>query len=103
MCIRDRGDGTTTSLECGLCFASWPVSRATCPSCGSEKVTFYRAEEIPHLEVRACEGCGVYFHQIRLDRAPDAVPDVDELLGLPLDVWARQRGYHKWIPNLIGI
>jgi formate dehydrogenase maturation protein FdhE len=32
-----------------------------------------------------------------------AVPVVDELAALPLDVWAMEQGYRKVEPNLAGI
>jgi formate dehydrogenase maturation protein FdhE len=32
-----------------------------------------------------------------------AIPEVDELAGLPLDLWAQEQGYRKVQPNLTGI
>jgi formate dehydrogenase maturation protein FdhE len=40
---------------------------------------------------------------IRLAKAPDAVPDVDEIAALALDVWAQEHGYRKLVRNLIGV
>jgi formate dehydrogenase maturation protein FdhE len=34
---------------------------------------------------------------------PGAVPVVDELAALPLDLYARERGFTKIAPNLMGI
>jgi formate dehydrogenase maturation protein FdhE len=34
---------------------------------------------------------------------PAAVPIVDELVALPLDLHVRERGFSKIVPNLMGI
>ena len=39
----------------------------------------------------------------RSERDPAAIPEVDELAGLPLDLWAVENGYHKLQPNLAGV
>ena len=35
--------------------------------------------------------------------APGAVPIVDELAAVPLDLYAREQGKHKIVPNLMGM
>ena len=40
---------------------------------------------------------------VDLSSDPAAIPEVDELAGLPLDLWAIQEGFHKLQPNLAGI
>jgi formate dehydrogenase maturation protein FdhE len=42
-------------------------------------------------------------HVVRLDVEPEAIPEVDEMAALSLDVWAREQGYEKTFPNLLGI
>jgi formate dehydrogenase maturation protein FdhE len=32
-----------------------------------------------------------------------AVPVVDELASVPLDIWAEEQGYTKLQPNLLGM
>ena len=58
---------------------------------------------IEHLELQACDGCRTYLNVVRRDAAPEAVPDVDEIAALPLDVWAVERGYRKLVRNLVGV
>jgi formate dehydrogenase maturation protein FdhE len=53
--------------------------------------------------VSACESCHRYLHVVRIDRDPEAIPLVDEIAALALDVWARGEGYEKIFPNLVGI
>ncbi len=56
----------------------------------------------PHLRIEACDACRCYLLSIDLAADPAAVPVVDELAALPLDLYARERGYSKIIPNLMG-
>lgn len=90
-------------LSCSICFAEWRHSRESCPGCGASGLVHYHAAELDHLEVRACDDCKAYIHVVRLAAAPDAVPDVDEIAALPLDVWAAENGYRKLVRNLVGI
>jgi FdhE protein len=66
-------------------------------------VALHEASELPQLRVRTCESCRRYIHIVRLDVEPGAIPEVDEIAALSLDVWARERGYEKIFPNLVGI
>ena len=105
-CLVPEGDGTAFTLSCSLCFGEWRYPRERCPSCretDDAKLVYYHAPELEHLELRACERCQVYLNVIRLADAPDAVPDVDEIAALPLDVWAQEHGYRKLVRNLIGV
>ncbi|GAC1476489.1 MAG: hypothetical protein PVS3B2_13550 [Candidatus Dormibacteraceae bacterium] len=56
----------------------------------------------PHMRIEACESCHRYLLNIDLAADPDAVPEVDELSALPLDLYAREKGFSKIIPNLMG-
>lgn len=56
----------------------------------------------PHIRVQACESCRRYVLNVDLAADPAAVPEVDELSALPLDLYARERGFSKIIPNLMG-
>ena len=56
----------------------------------------------PHIRIEACDTCRRYLLSIDLAADPSAVPIVDELAALPLDLYARERGFSKIIPNLMG-
>jgi FdhE protein len=101
-CLRPQGDGTALSLVCSLCFHEWPTPRDRCGECGGE-IAYHETEALPHIRVRACESCRRYLHVVRLDVEPEAIPEVDEIAALSLDVWMRERGYEKIVPNLVGI
>jgi FdhE protein len=56
----------------------------------------------PHVRIEACDSCRRYLLNIDLAADPAAVPEVDELSALPLDLYAREQGYSKITPNLMG-
>jgi FdhE protein len=56
----------------------------------------------PHMRVDACESCRRYLLSIDLATERGAVPLVDELAAIPLDLYAREQGYSKITTNLMG-
>jgi hypothetical protein len=118
------------NLLCARCGSSWGYPRMTCPSCGEDSSgkLLVLSEEgtssgergnvvrglpgaaapsavaalFPHLRIDACESCRRYLLNVDLATDPQAVPIVDELAAVPLDLVARERGFTKIIPNLMG-
>lgn len=104
--LRPEGDGARRSLLCSLCFTEWDFRRLLCPHCGEEdkeKLPVYTAEEFPHIRVEACDTCRTYIKSVDLTRNGLAVPEVDELSSLSLDLWAAESGYSKLQTNLFGL
>jgi FdhE protein len=93
-------------LMCARCAHLWNHSGSACPSCGETtgaKRTLYGDEtEFPHLRVDACSTCQRYLIDVDLRRDHRAVPEVDELAALPLDLYAAEQGLTKITPNLMG-
>jgi formate dehydrogenase maturation protein FdhE len=54
------------------------------------------------MRIDACTTCSRYLVSIDLGRDPRAVPVVDELAAIPLDLHAVDRGFTKVAPNLMG-
>jgi formate dehydrogenase maturation protein FdhE len=111
-CVAATGESLVSggrSLQCARCGSSWSCARSTCPACGEGRLTTY-AERwgsdappvLPHLSIAACESCRQYLIEVDLERDPRAVPEVDELTALPLDLHAADRGLTKVTPNLMG-
>jgi formate dehydrogenase accessory protein FdhE len=103
--LRSEGDGAKKSLICMLCAHEWSFRRIYCPACGEERepqMAFYSAPEIAHVRVDVCDTCHTYLKSIDLTKTGLAVPIVDELAAIPLDVWARDHGYEKLQINLLG-
>ncbi len=104
--LRSEGDGAKKSLICMLCAHEWIFRRIYCPACGEERepqMAFYSAPEIAHVRVDVCDTCHTYLKSIDLTKTGLAVPVVDELATIPLDLWAREHGYVKLQINLLGI
>lgn len=103
--LRSEGNGAKKSLICMLCAHEWAFRRIYCPACGEERepqMAFYSAPEIAHVRVDVCDTCHTYLKTIDLTKTGLAVPVVDELATIPLDLWAREHGYNKLQINLLG-
>jgi FdhE protein len=104
--LRPEGDGGKRFLLCSQCLGEWEFRRLLCPGCGEEDQTqlpVFTAEEFPHVRVEACDQCRVYLKAIDLTKNGLAVPEVDELASVALDIWATERGYTKLQTNLFGL
>jgi formate dehydrogenase accessory protein FdhE len=104
--LRSEGDGAKKSLICMLCAHEWNFRRIYCPACGEERepqMAFYSAPEISHVRVDVCDSCHHYLKTVDLTKYGHAVPVVDELATIPLDLWAVQHGYTKLQTNLLAI
>jgi FdhE protein len=93
-------------LVCSRCANNWVFSRMTCASCGEStgtKLPIYQEQErFPHVRVDGCQTCQKYLLTFDLRRDTTAVPVVDEIAALPLDLFARDQGLTKITPNLMG-
>jgi hypothetical protein len=108
------------SLLCARCGSGWTCSRSACPACGEEQEArlMVYAEHwhgpvsgrrngdgeavFGHLRIAACSTCRGYLIEVDMARDPRAVPEVDELAALPLDLYAADQGLTKVTPNLMG-
>ena len=81
-------------------------NRIRCPACGNEDkdtLPVYTAEQFPHIRVEACDACHTYIKSIDLTKNGLAVPEVDEIASVALDLWAAEKGYKKLQVNLLGL
>jgi FdhE protein len=104
--LRPEGDGAKRFLVCSFCCTEWDFVRIVCSACGEEdekKQCLYTANEPAHVRVEACDRCKSYLLTVDLTKYGLAVPVVDELAALPLNLWARQNGYSKIHSNLLGM
>jgi FdhE protein len=104
--LRGEGDGARRSLVCHLCALEWPYRRLLCPHCGEEdkdKLPVYIAAGMEHIRVEACDTCRTYLKSVDLTKDGFAVPQVDEIATVALNLWADEHGYTKIETNILGI
>ena len=93
-------------LVCSRCATNWVFSRMTCAGCGEATGTrlpiYQEQERFPHARVDGCQTCRKYLLTFDLRRDTRAVPVVDEIAAVPLDLYAIDRGFTKITPNLLG-
>lgn len=94
------------SLLCSLCSLEWPYRRLICANCGEEdkeKLPVFIAEQIDYVRVEACDTCRTYLKSIDLTKDGFAIPEVDEIATVALNLWADERGYAKIETNVLGM
>ena len=94
------------TLLCSLCLAEWTFPRTRCPACGeerAEKRPHHVSESWPHIRVEECGSCRTYIKAVDLREYGLAVPVVDELASVELDLWAVEQGLSKLRTNLLGM
>ena len=104
--LHAQGHGKTVSLVCSLCMRAWSFRRVCCTNCLEQDETqleFISADEFDYFQIQTCRTCNTYILIVDCVKQPAAIPFVDELAALPLDVWARNHGFAKVQPNLAGI
>jgi FdhE protein len=104
--LREEGHGARRTLVCARCHTEWPGRRVECVSCGErefEALPVFTAEQFPHIRLDACERCRHYLKTVDLTRDGLAVPVVDDLASLALDLWARGEGYVRLRANLLRV
>jgi FdhE protein len=93
-------------LVCGRCATQWTYPRMTCVSCreteGAKMPVLADESRLPHLRADACDTCHSYLITVDLRKDPAAVPLVDEIAALPIDIEAAERGYAKISRNVMG-
>jgi FdhE protein len=107
-------------LLCARCGHGWAYTSSACAACGettgARRTVFAEHRDgpvigrgngtsavlFPQLRVEACQSCTRYLIDVDLGLDARAVPEVDELAALPLDLYAAERGMEKIAPNLMG-
>jgi FdhE protein len=77
-----------------------------CPACGQQEfdaLPVYTATEFEHVRVDACDACRRYVKTIDLTKNGLAVPPVDDIATVALDLWARERGYTRLKANVLAL
>jgi formate dehydrogenase maturation protein FdhE len=91
---------------CARCSAEWSYPRLVCVSCresgGARQPILADESKLPHIRLDACDVCRAYIASVDVRRDAATVPLVDEIVALPLDMIAAERGYRKISRNVVG-
>jgi FdhE protein len=104
--LREEGHGACRALVCGLCLTEHEYLRVVCPACGEQEfelLPVYSADRFGHVRVDACDRCHAYLKTIDLSKDGLAIPIVDDIATVSLDLWARDRGYLRLRRNVLGL
>jgi len=99
-------EGARRLLACSLCGGEWPFQRILCPACFEEdphRLPSFQADRHPFVRIEACETCRRYVKSFDLSQDARPIPEVDDLLSLSLDLWARSEGFERIEPGLAGL
>lgn len=102
--LREEGHGARRGLVCALCLQERDYRRVICPACGEQtfdSLPVYTADGFAHVRIDACDTCRRYLKTIDLTKDGLAVPVVDDLATVALDLWAREQGYTRVRPNIL--
>ena len=102
--LRGESESGKRWLVCSWCATEWQFRRVLCPGCGAEdkeNLPVFTTPEFTSVRIDACDICHTYIKSIDLTKDGHAVPVVDEIAAIPLDIWAEEHGYSKLEPNLL--
>jgi FdhE protein len=97
--------GARRMLGCALCGGEWPLGRILCPCCGEGdpvKLPSFSSHAYPAVRIEACEACRRYVKSIDMTVDARAIPEVDDLVSLSMDLWASNEGFTRIEPGLAG-
>lgn len=98
--------GAQRLLLCALCGSEWAVNRIRCPLCQEEnpdRLPAFSTDRYPAARIEACETCHRYLKSIDLTVDGNAIPEVDDLVSVGLDLWAAEQGFARIEPGLAGV
>jgi FdhE protein len=101
-----EGAGAQRYLGCALCGGEWVANRVRCVACLEEnptKLLSYTSDRHPTVRIEACDGCRRYVKSLDLTLDGRLVPEVDDLVSIAMDLWARENGYSRIEPGLAGV
>lgn len=103
------GDGEESParfLGCALCGREQPLARTACAACGEadpDQLAVFATEQHPAVRLEACDRCQRYVKSIDLTVDGLAIPEIDDLTSLSMDLWAAEQGYARLEPSLAGV
>lgn len=93
-------------LYCSFCETTGHYKRIGCPAClndDSSKMNIITAEGEDGFRIDICDACNSYLKTVEFRILHDLNPEVADLISLPLDIIAQDKGYRRLSPNPIGM
>ncbi|NPA41035.1 MAG: formate dehydrogenase accessory protein FdhE [Aquificae bacterium] len=93
-------------LRCSLCLTDWLYNRTRCASCGNDDdsyLSYFIAQEAGYIEIQTCSLCNKYIKVVDLRKDGLAVPHLEDIASVSLDLWAKEKGFEKVERNLLGL
>ncbi len=91
---------------CSYCGTMGPWRRTGCPFCGSdtpEETSIITTEKEKGMKIYSCNACKSYLKGFELELLAEHSPWILDLLSLPLDVIAQEKGFKRHAPNPLGM
>jgi FdhE protein len=63
----------------------------------------FQSDRHAAVRLETCETCRAYTKSIDLTQDARAIPEVDDLASLSMDLWAAEQGYTRVEPSLAGL
>lgn len=93
-------------LHCSFCESSGPWHRIGCPNCqgrDSHKIDIITAEEEKGFRIELCNECKSYMKTTEEELLSNYSPELLDIISLPLDIIAQNKGYKRHSPNPVGM
>ncbi len=93
-------------LVCQVCNSEWLYNRAECVRCSNNEdseLHYFYDEDKKAVQIQACDRCGTYIKVVDMRIDGLAVPLLEDIASLSLDLWASQQGYVKFEKNVFGL
>ena len=95
------------SLVCSLCETQWGFRRLYCSSCGNdnqEDLGYLYSETDEGYRVNYCNKCKLYLKIVDVRKKGNVYSyPIEDILTLPLDMLAQEKGYKRLAPNPLGM
>lgn len=92
--------------HCSFCRTTGHYRRIGCPYCksnNSKDIDLMVTDELPGMRIEACRKCKTYLKSFEAEKlVGNDIMELD-IISLPLDIVARQKGFSRRSPNPVGM
>jgi len=94
------------TLSCSYCSSRGKWHRIGCPHCqnrDARKLEILEVEQEKGFRIDLCNECKSYLKTMDEGLLSEYTPELLDIMSLPLDILAQDRGYQRRSPNPIGV